>query len=383
MIISLSTCSIKQMKFLPKKVFSLGTIVWLHVSFSVALILAWTIIKRGWDFRVTSFPNEGFYMSGGPNVFNLAAVVIGAMFQYLHFNHLTFYLFNVLISSIAVICFFHLARTCLDRKFALYVTAIFAFNPELAFYNNFVLKENLLILVIVVAMYCFFKALATNELIYKILFLILLPLIGLLREPLVLMGLLPLAFFRKPTRRLVLFSGIAAAFGLLYLMREQAGTLIRAYWASHTGYYGATKAISEDIYGVPTSVTFGEVFSSPALFTEYFFRSFLYYIRPGWNAGLKLNSALIPYTLFVIYVFIASFPFRKYLVSIYRTAYVLIALIVIALSVILILYDPIERYRYSVFQLAFTLLVLNLKGYQERLRQERHPTTGIETCCRT
>jgi hypothetical protein len=365
------------MKFLPKKVFSLGTIVWLHVSFSVALIMAWTIVERGWDFSVTSFPNEHFYMSGGPGVFNVAAVIIGAMFRYLHFNHLTFYLFNIFVSAATVVVFFHLARTCLDRKLALYVTAIFAFNPELAFYNNFVLKENLLILVLVVAMYCFFKALATNGPVYEILFLLLLPLIGLLREPLVLMGFLPIAFFRGRARRLICWCGVVTACGLLYLMREQAGTFVRSYWVSHIGNYGATKAIFEAIYGVPTSVTFGEVFSSPALFAEYFFRSFLCYIRPGWNAGVKLNSALIPYTLFVVYVFMASVPFRKYLVSSYHTAYMLIALIVIALSLILILYDPIERYRYSVFQLAFTLLVLNLKGYQERLRPERCATSGV------
>ncbi|UCC97008.1 MAG: glycosyltransferase family 39 protein [Phycisphaerales bacterium] len=365
------------MKFLPKKVFSLGTIVWLHVSFSLVLIIAWTMIKRGWDFRVTSFPNEWFYISGGPDVFNVAAIMIGAMFRCLHFNHLTFYLFNVFVSAATVVVFFHLARTCLGRKLSLYVTAIFAFNPEFGLYNNFVLKENLLILVLIVAMYCFFKALATNRVVYEILFTLILPLIGLLREPLVLMGFLPLAFFRKSMRRLICFFGVVVACSLLYLMREQADVLIKAYSASHLGNYGATKVILEDIYGAPTSVTFGEVFGSPALLAEYFFRSFLYYIRPGWNTGVKLNSVLIPYTLFVVYVFVASFRFRKYLVSSYHTAYMLIALIVIALSLILILYDPIERYRYSVFQLAFTLLVLNLTGYQECLRQGRCATRGV------
>ena len=92
---------------------------------------------------------------------------------------MTFYLFNVIVSATTVIVFFYLAMICLDRKLTLYVTAIFAFNPEFAFYNNFVLKENLLILILVVAMYCFFKALETNNFIYKILFLFLLPLITL------------------------------------------------------------------------------------------------------------------------------------------------------------------------------------------------------------
>jgi 4-amino-4-deoxy-L-arabinose transferase-like glycosyltransferase len=365
-----------QMKFLTKKVFSPGMIVLIHVAFSIVLIMTWTIIKRGWDFSVTTFPNENFYMYGGQGVFNAAAVLIGAMFKYLHFNHLTFYLFNVFLSATTVIVFFHLASTCLDRKLALYVTAIFAFNPELAFYNNFVLKENLLILILVVAMYCFFKALETNNFAYKILFFLLLPLITLIREPLVLLGLLPLAFFRKPMRRLIILSGAMVACGLLYLMREKTSTLILTYWSSHIGNYGATKEIFKNIFGVSTEVTFGELFSSPTLFAEYFFRSLLYYIRPGWNAGVKLNSFLIPYSLFTVFVFIASLSYRKCLSSTYRTAYLLITSTIILISLVLIIYDPIERYRYSVYQLGFSLLVLNLRGYQKCIHGYSCPKTA-------
>ena len=187
------------MKFLTKKVLSLGTIIFIHAGFSIALIMAWTITNRGWDFSVTSFPNEKLYMYGAQREFNIAAVLISSLFKYLHINHLTFYLINVLISITTVIVFFYLARTCLNRKLSLYITAIFAFNPELAFYNNFILKENLLILIIFVAMYFFFKALTTNLITYKILFCLFLPLIFLLREPLIFMGILPLAFFPKPT----------------------------------------------------------------------------------------------------------------------------------------------------------------------------------------
>jgi len=364
------------MKFLTKRVFSLGTIICLHVTFSLALIMAWTIVKRGWDFSVTSFSNESFYMAGGPGTFNIAAAAIGTLFKYLHFNHLTFYLSNILISSLTVLVFFKLARICLDRKLSLYITAIFAFNPEFAFYNNFVLKENILILVIVIAMYFYFKALATDLPGYKFLFCFLLPLIVLMREPLILMGFLPLALLPKTTRRLTLFSGIMAAFGLLYLAREQCAELYASYWASHIGYYGATKAIFEDIYGYPTGVTFGTLVSSPGLFAEYFIRSLLYYIRPGWNAGVKLNSFLAPYTLFVVYVFVASFRYRKYLASTYRTAYSYIAITVVLVSLIIILYDPVERYRYSVYQLGFTLLVLNLKGYQEYVAHRSYMITA-------
>jgi len=332
--------------------------------------MAWTLIKRDWDFSVASFGDESFYIAGGPARFNIAAVVIGTLFKHLHFNHLTFYLFNILLSATTVVVFFNLARSCLSRKVSLYVTAIFAFNPEFVFYNNFVVKENMLILVIVVAMYFFFKALSTNLLVYKILFCLLLPLIALIREPLALMGLLPLALLTKSTRRLVILAECAAAFGLLYLMREQSIELFKAHWSSHIGYYGATKTIFEDIYGTSTSVTFSTLFRSPALLAEYLFRSFLFYIRPGWSAGLKLNSFLIPYTLFVVYVFIASFPYRKCLASTYRTAYLLIALTIILISLVLIIYNPVERYRYSVYQLGFSLLVLNLRGYQEHIHYQ-------------
>lgn len=358
------------MKFLTKKVFALGTIILLHVAFSVALIMAWTIIKRGWDFSMTSFGDESFYIAGGPGRFNIAAIVIGALFKYLHFNHLAFYLFNILLSTTTVVVFFNLARTCLTRKLSLYVTAIFAFNPEFVFYNNFVVKENMLILVIVVAMYFFFKALATNLLGYKILFCLFLPLITLIREPLVLMGFLSLALLTKSRRRLVILAGSAAAFGLLYLMREQSIELFKAHWTSHLGNYGITKFLLKDIYGVPTVITFCTLFSSPALLAEYLFRSFLFYIRPGWSAGIKFNTFLVPYTLFVVYVFIASFPYRKYLASTYRTAYLLIALTVILISLVLIIYNPVERYRYSVYQLGFSLLILNLRGYQEHIHHQ-------------
>jgi hypothetical protein len=364
------------MKILTKKVLSLGTIICLHITFSVGLIMTWTIIKRGWDFSVTSFSNESFYTAGGPGRFNIAALAIGAMFEHLCFNHLAFYFFNIFLSSLTVFVFFKLARTCLNRKLSLYVTAIFAFNPEIAFYNNFVLKENMLILVIVIAMYFFFKALATDSTGYKILFCLFLPLIVLVREPLIVMGFLPLSLLPKISRRPVFLSGVAAAFGLFCLTREQCTELYWSYWTSHIGYYGATKTIFEDIYGSPTVVTFGTLFSSPGLFTEYFIRSLLYYMRPGMNAGVKLNLFLVPYMLLVVYVFVASFPYRKYLASTCRTAYLFIGITIVLASLTIIIYDPVERYRYSVYQLGFTLLVLNLKGYQQYIAHRPCTTTA-------
>jgi len=353
------------MKFLTKRVFSLGAIICLHVTFSLALILAWTIVKRGCDFSVTSFSNEQFYMAGGPGTFNIAAVAIGALFKYLHFNHLGFYLLNVVISSLTVVVFFMLARTCLARRLSLYVTAIFAFNPEFAFYNNFVLKENILILIIVVAMFLFFKAMVTDLPVYKFLFFFLMPLIIVVREPLILMAILPLALLPRTTRRLTIFSGAIAVLCLSYLAREQIAEICALYWVSHIGQYGATKEIFADIYGYPTEVTFGTLLSSPGLLAEYLIRSFLYYMRPGWHAGIKLNAFLVPYTIFVVYIFLASFTYRKYLNSKFRTTYSCIGVAIVLVSMIIIFYDPVERYRYSIYQLGFTLLVLNLKGYQE------------------
>ena len=332
--------------------------------------MSWTIIKRGFDFSVASFGDESFYIAGGPGRFNIAAVVIGTLFKHLYFNHLAFYLLNTLMSTATVVVFFYLARSCLSRKIALYVTAIFAFNPELVFYNNFVVKENMLILVIVVAMYFFFKAMSTNLLGYKILFCLFLPVIALIREPFALMGLLPLALLTKPTRKFVILAECATAFGLLYVMREQAIESFKAHWSSHIGYYGATIAIFKDIYGTKTSVTFSTLFSTPALLVEYLFRSFLFYVRPGWSAGLKFNTFLVPYTLFVVYVFAASFRYRKYLTSTYRTAYSFIAFTIILISLVLIIYNPVERYRYTVYQLGFTLLILNLSGYQEHIYRQ-------------
>lgn len=349
------------MKFLTKRVFSLGLIVLIHVTFSIALIMAWTIIKRDWDFSVTSFSNEKFYVVGDPERFSVVALAIGALFKYLHFSHLTLYLLNTLLSAITVIVFFNMACVCLERKLSLYITAIFAFNPEFVFYNNFVLKENIIILTIVVVMYFFFKALATNSLGYKMLFCFLLLLVPLLRKPLVLIGLLPIVFLPKCTRKLILLSGIVAACGLLLY-------IVRLCWTSSVGDYGATKIVLKSMYGAPTAIKFSTVFSTPALLAEYLFRSFLYYIRPGWSAGMKLNSFLVPYTLLTVYLFMASLRYRHFLSPADRRAYLAIVMIIIGMSIVFIIYDPIERYRYSVYQFGFTLLVLNLRGYQERIR---------------
>jgi hypothetical protein len=357
-----------QMKFLTKKVFSPGMIVLIHVAFSIALIMAWTVIKRGWDFSVTSFSNENFYRTGGPDHFSLAAVGIGVMFKYLHFNHLTFYLFNTFLSAMTVIMFFNMAHTCLDRKLSLYITAVFAFNPEFVFYNNFVLKENIIILAIVVIMYLFFKALATNSLGYKILFCLLLPLVPVLRKPLVLMVLLPIVFLPKCTKKLILISGIAATSCVIIY-------LLQLCWTVDIGNYGATKTILKDIYGAPTTIKLCTIFLTPSLLAEYLFRSTLYYIRPGWSAGMKFNSFLVPYTLIAVYIFIASLRYRHFLSPTYSRVYLTIFLIIIGTSLVLIIYDPIERYRYSVYQFGFTLLILNLRGYQEYINSYLHPAT--------
>ena len=218
-------------------------------------------------------------------------------------------------------------------------------------------------------MYLFFKAMATNSLRYKILFILLLPLVPLLRKPLVLMGLLPIVFLPKCTKKLILISGIAVAGGLLFY-------ILQLCWTADVGDYGATKIILKDIYGAPTIIKLCTIFLTPSLLVEYLFRSTLYYIRPGWSAGMKFNSFLVPYTLFTVYIFIASFRYRHFLSPIDRRVYLTIALIIIGVSIVFIVYDPIERYRYSVYQLGFTLIILNLRGYQKRIDSYPCPVTA-------
>ena len=317
-------------------------------------------------------------MASGRGTFNAAALVIGALFKYLHFSQLAFYCFNVLMSSLTVVMFFCLARSFLTRKPSLYVTAVFAFNPELAFYNNFVLKENMVIFVMVVAMYFFFRAMATNCPVCKILFCLLLVPIALLREPLALIGILVIGLLPK---RAIPWAGVAAL-GLVCMVYGQCAQLAKSYCVSHLGNYGITRHLLEDIYGVPTVITFGELFSSPALLAEYLIRSFVYYVRPGWNSGLKFNTFLVPYTLFVVYIFVASFSYRKYLPPAHRRAYLFVSVIIILLSLLYIIYDPVERYRYSVYQLGFTLLALNLYGYHEyRSRRPDAVTAELGAAC--
>ena len=352
------------MRFLSKKVFSLSTITVMHIIASLAVLFMWTTLKRGGDFSVTSFPDESFYISGGPGEFNLLGTFIGILFKYLHFNHLDFYLFNILLSTTAVVVFFKTVRTFLNRKLSLYLTAIFAFNPEMLYYNNFVLKESILTLVIVVAMYLFLKAWATNLLHHKILFYLFLPLLPLIREPLVLMMILPLAFLPKSTRLITYSLIITIAICLSQVVPDEYISKINPF-ALHkfAGSVGLTHRILTSTLGTETLITFEELISTPLSLLEYLLRSTLYFIRPGWDNGILLNSVLVPYSLFVFYIFLASFQYRKWLNKNDRRAYFFIALSLILLSVFLIMCIPSVRYRYNVFLLAFMLIILNFKGY--------------------
>jgi len=178
-------------RFLTKKTPSINTIVVLHVVFSIGFMLMWTFLKRGGDFSVMFCPNEKGFVAG--NVSRLGWTA----------NHLAFYLFNTFLSTISVVIFHSLARTCLDKKLSLYATAIFAFNPAVFYYNNFVLKETILMLIIVSVMYLFLKALKTNLLRYKIMLLLLLPLL-LTREPFCFMFLLLFAFLPKQKMKIMI-----------------------------------------------------------------------------------------------------------------------------------------------------------------------------------
>lgn len=342
----------------------------------------WTFLKRDGDFSVMFCPNEKAFVAGNVPRLGWTAIVTGALFKYLHFNHLAFYLFNTFLSAVSVVIFHSLARTCLDKKLSLYVTAIFAFNPAVFYYNNFVLKETILMLIIVSVMYLFLKALETNLLRYKIMLLLLLPLL-LTREPFCLMFLLLFAFLpARKARFMILLPAIALFIALMCYSLFFDWDLVDKYLCSHLGNYGATKIVLRHIYGKPTVITFAELFNSPVLFAKYLLISAFYYMKPGMNDGIKLNCILIPHTLFVYVIFIKSFMYRRFLDSRYRIAYSYIGMIILLVSLILIVYDPIERYRYCVFHLVFTLLVLNFKGWQKsKLLSAVSADSDIATHC--
>ena len=125
-------------------------------------MLLWTYIKRGGDFSVMLCPDEKMYIAGDTAWLGWMSLFISALFRYLHFNHLAFYLFNTFLSTISVIIFYNISRIHLEKQLSLLATAVFAFNPVVFYHNNFVLKETILMLMIVSAMYSFFKAQETN-----------------------------------------------------------------------------------------------------------------------------------------------------------------------------------------------------------------------------
>ena len=316
----------------------------------------WTFLKRDGDFSVMFCPNEKAFVAGNVPRLGWTAIVTGVLFKYLHFNHLAFYLFNTFLSAVSVVIFHSLARTCLDKKLSLYATAIFAFNPAVFYYNNFVLKETILMLIIVSVMYLFLKALKTNLLRYKIMLLLLLPLL-LTREPFCFMFLLLFVFL--PKRKMKMMMLLLAIASLLVIMCYAS-----RYFHSHIGNYGATKTILRHIYGKPTVITYAELLTTPVLFAKYILLSVYYFFKPGLNDGIKLNCVLIPYDLFFYFILIASFKFRKFLYQRDKIAYSYIGIIFLLVSLVFLIYDPLERYRDSITPLLTVLLVLNFKGWQ-------------------
>ena len=351
-------------RFLTKKTPSINTIVVLHVVFSIGFMLMWTFLKRGGDFSVMFCPNEKGFVAGNVSRLGWTALVTGVLFKYLHFNHLAFYLFNTFLSTISVVIFHSLARTCLDKKLSLYATAIFAFNPAVFYYNNFVLKETILMLIIVSVMYLFLKAIETNLLWHKIVLLLLLPLL-LTREPFCFMFLLLFAFLPKRKMKImILLPAVVLLFSVICYANCQDWNFISIYLHSHLGNYGATKIILRHIYGKPTVITYAELLTTPVLFAKYILLSVYYFFKPGLNDGIKLNCVLIPYDLFFYFILIASFKFRKLLCQRDKIAYSYIGIIFLLVSLVFLIYDPLERYRDSITPLLTMLLVLNFKGWQ-------------------
>ena len=351
-------------RFLTKKTLSINTIVVLHVIFSIGFMLIWTFVKREGDFSVMFCPNEKAFVAGNVPRLGWTAIVTGVLFKYLYFNHLAFYLFNTFLSAISVVIFYGLTRTCLDEKLSLSATAIFAFNPVVFYYNNFVLKETILMLLIVSVMYLFFKALKTNSMWYKIMLLLLLPLL-LTREPFCFMFLLLFAFLpARKAKFMMLLPAIALFIALMRYSLFSDWDLVDKYLSSHLGNYGATRIILRHIYGKPTVITFAELLTTPVLFAKYILLSVYYFFKPGLNDGIKLNCVLIPYDLFFYFILITSFKFRKFLCQRDKIAYSYIGIIFLLVSFVFLLYDPLERYRDSINPLLTMLLVLNFKGWQ-------------------
>ena len=324
----------------------------------------WTFLKRDGDFSVMFCPNEKEFVAGNVTRLGWTAIVTGVLFKYLHFNHLAFYLFNTFLSAVSVVIFQSLARTCLNKKLSLYATAIFAFNPAVFYYNNFVLKETILMLIIVSVMYLFLKALETYLLRYKIMLLLLLPLL-FTREPFCFMFLLLFAFLpKRKTRMMMLLPAIILLFVIMCYANCLHWNSISRYFHSHLGNYGATKINLQHIYGKPTVITYAELLTTPVLFAKYILLSVYYFFKPGLNNGIKLNCVLIPYDLFFYFILIASFKFRKFLCQRDKIAYSYIGIIFLLVSLVFLIYDPLERYRDSITPLLTVLLVLNFKGWQ-------------------
>lgn len=327
-------------------------------------MLLWTYIKRGGDFSVMFCPDEKMYITGDTAWLGWMSLFISALFRYLHFNHLAFYLFNTFLSTISVIIFYNISRIHLEKQLSLLATAVFAFNPVVFYHNNFVLKETILMLMIVSAMYSFFKAQETNLLQYKIMLLLLLPLL-LTREPFCFMFLLLLAFLSKQKIKMIILPlAIILFFYMICYTNNPCFNFINSYFHSHLGNYGATKIILQHIYGQPTTITFSELFTTPALFAKYICLSIWYYIRPGMYDGVRFNCVLIPYDLFFYFMLLKSFRFRKFLRSRDKISYFYIGMVILLISLLFIIYDPHERYRDSITPLLTVLLVLNFKGWQ-------------------
>ena len=312
-------------------------------------------------------PNEKAFVVGNVSQLGWIAVFTSALFKYLHFNHLAFYLFNTFLSAISVFIFHKLASIHLDKKLSLFITAIFAFNPAIFFYNNFILKETILMLIVVSFMYFFFKVLETGVLGYKILFLLLLPLFTT-REPFCFAFLLAFAFLPDRKAKIMMLLPVVILLSVLIyynLFPNWDWDMINKYLCSHLGNYGATKNILRQIYSQATVITFAELLTSPVLFMKYISLSIFYYLKPGMYEGFKLNCTLIPYDLFFYFIFIKTFKYRKFLKTRDSIAYSYIGIVILLISVVFLIYDPHERYRDSVTAFIFMLLVLNFKGWQK------------------
>ncbi|WP_026452702.1 ArnT family glycosyltransferase [Aequorivita capsosiphonis] len=155
-------------------------------------------IARGWKVYGFSIDEDirlstGFY-SGYPNINALAIYLFGE-------STYVPKILNAVISGLIVIVCFKILKLYTSNKIAKLVTSIIAFSPILIYFSSFVLKDVMLLLFTLIAIYCFCNLLEGRVKLRRILYLIL--------------ALTLMIFFRAAT-----ITPLVGAFILVYIYKS-------------------------------------------------------------------------------------------------------------------------------------------------------------------